>query len=574
MNHTTNQTDPARIALAALARHFDEQRADKTALAEQLREDDSAYYPDYAAIAAAYEDAATTAWAMIGGCPPAAMAEPKHSRISIDLRELGKLVEMATRPPEPLYDLGGGRRVDKDAYIQYLRGTAEHYDKLREALAAAGVDAAHHDDVRRAIDAKKARITELETRLAGAIASKPAATLDRDSVLMTLSRARDCITSFTAFANATEVRDNAAALVQNAINMILDGSQPAACAAVQLSGKSGQFDEGLVEQLVDAYAKGCDSTRHGEDFCKNGIRAILAELATMPCELLEGVLLPAGDATGAAHVVLDMMCPILAAKSAVIDVAHTRIAELEKQLGQALEERDNARGESASRKVHQDELEKRLAEATAPFTVDGKTPGQVLRAERSRIAANGYDDNEAAEHEASAVLRVFMPKPIDVNGKTPGQVNKEAYGQAVMDHHESEGVSAWGIAAQAVLRTHGQALAKQAAVDALGRVRSLLAADTPIVRHFEIIEQSETDAKHRPYDTNKINWLQGFFAGGQWVMYKSSRLLQAHHDTMRFIDDELTKIDDPNLTPVPSDDSDIWIFFSYRSKELFMCIAH
>lgn len=56
-------------------------------------------------------------------------------------------------------------------------------------------------------------------------------------------------------------------------------------------------------------------------------------------------------------------------------------------------------------------------------------------------------------------------------------MNKEAYARAVKNHHESEGVSAWGMAADAVLRTHGQALAKQAVTEALGRVRDRIDVD-------------------------------------------------------------------------------------------------
>lgn len=92
-------TAPALIALATLARHFDERHADKLSLAEELRTNDSFSYPEHRAVADTYEAAASTVWALCGGRPNDP-ADPYVQRdtIKIDVRELGKLVEMATHP--------------------------------------------------------------------------------------------------------------------------------------------------------------------------------------------------------------------------------------------------------------------------------------------------------------------------------------------------------------------------------------------------------------------------------------------------------------------------------------------
>ena len=102
-----------------------------------------------------------------------------------------------------------------------------------------------------------------------------------------------------------------------------------------------------------------------------------------------------------------------------------QLAELEKQLGdtqgypgaiariahdlfpgRAFDAGPHSVAEAVKKRVT--DIEKRLAEAAkTPVDANGKTPGQTLLAEYERTVANGYDENERAEHAASKVLRAF-----------------------------------------------------------------------------------------------------------------------------------------------------------------------
>lgn len=385
------------------------------------------------------------------------------------------------------------RIADLEQHAATLEGLARQYKTER-------------DHVEETCKIQRERIDVLEKRLTETIVPNQP-TLDRDSTLMMLSRARERIASLAAFLNATEVRGNAATIVQGVIDTII--GEP------QSSGISGQLDEGLVEQLVDAYAKGCDSTRHGEDFCKNGIRAILAELATMPCELPNGVLLPAGDATGAAHVVLDMMRPILAAKSAVVNVAHARIAELESDRKNLLARIDAAEATSLLPLVQENErLMGALIAIAGPGPRDAAPERAIESAKHNSeiilsMISEAQRDLEAmtkirVEREALAARVVELEKQLatlndwaaicgektpTVDGKTPGQVDYEGYTAARFGacadnftpwHRLADDFQRFNEAgAQSVLRVHGRVMAKQAASDALSTLR----------RRFEFVPQ-------------------------------------------------------------------------------------
>ena len=92
-----------------------------------------------------------------------------------------------------------------------------------------------------------------------------------------------------------------------------------------------------------------------------------------------------------------------------IERLNERIAELEKQLGVALEERDNARGELAAR----------MAMLT-PIDANGRTPGEVDHGARhEEMVCRGFvslrweeltkDEQEVIDIGAQAVLRAFGP---------------------------------------------------------------------------------------------------------------------------------------------------------------------
>jgi hypothetical protein len=128
------------------------------------------------------------------------------------------------------------------------------------------------------------------------------------------------------------------------------------------SVKVGEFDGELVEKLYVVFGDAV-GTWH------DGIRAILTELAKMPVELptdsdvmgawTSGFIANGGNkaAMYVARMIRSRLAPTIAAKDA-------RIADLERQLATALEERDNARGELSSR-------------LAMPVDASGKTPGQV-----------------------------------------------------------------------------------------------------------------------------------------------------------------------------------------------------
>lgn len=100
------------------------------------------------------------------------------------------------------------------------------------------------------------------------------------------------------------------------------------------------------------------------------------------------------------------------------------------------------------------ELEKRLADAQIEADAHVQQIDELVagnkRAE-ARVRAWEERTGESGESAPRIVGAKLEALPC-VDGKTPAQVNKEAYAHAVMNHHESEGVSAWGIAADAVLR--------------------------------------------------------------------------------------------------------------------------
>jgi hypothetical protein len=90
--------DPAtRTALVALAMFFDERYDKRSTLAEQARDDDPASFSEQDVIARTWQNAANLAWEMLGGRPDGSFANCEHT-VKIGARELGKLLEMATRP--------------------------------------------------------------------------------------------------------------------------------------------------------------------------------------------------------------------------------------------------------------------------------------------------------------------------------------------------------------------------------------------------------------------------------------------------------------------------------------------
>lgn len=130
--------------------------------------------------------------------------------------------------------------------------------------------------------------------------------------------------------------------------------------------------------------------------------------------------------------------------------------------------------ETAAKKIA--ELEKRLAEQSAPPVVDGQASGKELRSvirsftaivpqyapEWESLSAPAQDDwHQAAKAFIQKVA--CQPTPI-IDGKTPGQVNRDAY-YGLLEGPTN--VDAYEFAAKAVLDTFG----KRATREALERVR-------------------------------------------------------------------------------------------------------
>lgn len=120
---TTNH-DVVTLTLKVLARHFDERHEARAKLAADAREDEPTEFPEQDAIARTWKNAADATWELVGGRPGA--DDSGQRSIRIGLRELGKLVEMATHPlcvahapvaaPQPLENLG---RFD-DTLVDHL----------------------------------------------------------------------------------------------------------------------------------------------------------------------------------------------------------------------------------------------------------------------------------------------------------------------------------------------------------------------------------------------------------------------------------------------------------------------
>jgi hypothetical protein len=216
------------------------------------------------------------------------------------------------------------------------------------------------------------------------------------------------------------------------------------------------FDEDLVERLYVVFGDAMGTWR-------DGIRAIRAELAKMPVELPSADEIaqawnrepsPVAPKANVLELVRSRLAPILAAKEAELsrldeqtERDQLRIAELQTENAQLLDGQLSLVGEiescapanscdDSARKQYEitiaqqltkiAELEKRLAEKTAPIDADGKTPGQVSRdARREATLSRGVGfvehevyhgkpvDNATIEEEASrAVLRVFGKKMV------------------------------------------------------------------------------------------------------------------------------------------------------------------
>jgi len=94
-----------------------------------------------------------------------------------------------------------------------------------------------------------------------------------------------------------------------------------------------------------SHAKFADESEDTREGIKGGIRAALSELATMGGKALpSGWLMPTGDATGAAHVILDHVKPTLAAKDATIAEQAMEIERLAAKVGQLEGDRHDLRG--------------------------------------------------------------------------------------------------------------------------------------------------------------------------------------------------------------------------------------
>jgi len=145
------------------------------------------------------------------------------------------------------------------------------------------------------------------------------------------------------------------------------------------------FPDELVERLAHEYVAAESyhgawekQSDHGRTAVRRGIRAALAELAKMEvADLPKGLILPVGDATGAAHVVLGVVRPILAAKDA-------RIRELEWKAPPA-NEVSNAEREQYETTIRQKneriaDLEKQLATANDIDRLDGPTDLDIIYA--------------------------------------------------------------------------------------------------------------------------------------------------------------------------------------------------
>lgn len=278
----------------------------------------------------------------------------------------------------------------------------------------------------------------------------------------------------------------------------------------QPSGGALTFDDGLVERLADVYSRAHDATKHGEDFAKNGIRAILSVLASMPVEMpdvdelarVEWIAAYGSDdytkekatepdpaergacfaeqrrqSIAGLEFVRARLGPILAAKDARIanldrtaakeraaaQLAERRLAEKHAPFLMAIDEQ----------KARIAELEKRLADTERSL----EWHKQQATAATVELGCAGMTLEEAVR----ATVKRLTHTPVDAAGKTPGQVHHEAlrtaytdeWGQSIyrtwsdMPHSAAEKSEA---VAQAVLRAFGG--------EALRRVRDKVPGST------------------------------------------------------------------------------------------------
>lgn len=289
----------ARTALTALAMFFDERHVERAKVADDFREATPAEYPEQHAIASTWQHAANVTWEMCGGRPNNSFAQCDHL-VKISARELGKLIEMGTRPSHgPL--------------VQPSRNPCKFDEGLVERLARIATDARQTAGTWDAWEIEKKIVCAILSELASTLVELP--TTDEIAIMC----GRDLTKSMTPY---------------------------------------------------DA----------GE---RRGINTTL-------------------EAVGA------RIAPILAAKDA-------RIAEQDRQLDIAARLMSVER-EANSKRIA--ELEKRLAEQSAPVDATGKTPGQVdfegaTMAHFGNIhPAHTWESLEAPvkrsyEAGAQAVLRAF-----------------------------------------------------------------------------------------------------------------------------------------------------------------------
>lgn len=280
--------------------------------------------------------------------------------------------------------------------------------------------------------------------------------------------------------NATQVTIEHLLLLCDMLDERADQFRGAAEKIETPTNEAQAFPDELVERCRNAQQTSIRDalSSRGECHPDVGLLAVLAELAKVDiAELPNGVILPVGDATGAAHVVLNIVRPILAAKDAeilrqqsVIRVqnriaedyvsrgmheAHvadlkTRIAELEGHrttltnlAAQYQGERDHVEETCRMHSERVIALVKRIEEQDdllldyAEKQVVAQRYILDLEKRRDELEAHSATNrdgwNEAAARAVDLEKRIAeLTAPVVVDGKTPGQVSVEARRMATL----------------------------------------------------------------------------------------------------------------------------------------------
>lgn len=150
---------PSQIALAVLAKFFDDRNEQRSSLAEQCRDDDPSMYPEQKAIADTWLNAARITWDLLGGRPDRDKYVRRVHTVEMDLRELGKLIAMATTPQEsPANECANSERTQYELTIEQQKAKIA---ELAAEVTRLGSWDRYENIVSRRVDELQARIDEL-----------------------------------------------------------------------------------------------------------------------------------------------------------------------------------------------------------------------------------------------------------------------------------------------------------------------------------------------------------------------------------------------------------------------------